>query len=392
MRELKSVEEAREFLQSGDLQPVAFQDIDLRPLAQAMQGRNFSGCLFLGCDIDPAIVCQLASDGAFIINDMEDLSFPLHRSRLYSPDELFAGFDPDVPLSHAHTLDYRIYREYLDCGGQSSKSIKVTLARRLHDHSITEALNSKLSGHKVVAVMGGHGLERRSETYATVATLSRRLAREGFLLVSGGGPGAMEATHLGAYFATRSQSEMEDALTVMSVRPEGSAPNREYADHDWLQRAWRVRERYPIPAADLPKCESIGVPTWTYGHEPPAVFATHIAKYFANSVREDGLLTIAAHGVVFAPGSAGTIQEIFQDACQNHYFTADNQCSPMILLDRKYWTEDKPVWPLLSKLADGHKYGELLSLTDSVEEIVRRLLSFRPELYRNDFGIGESDQ
>ena len=32
-----------------------------------------------------------------------------------------------------------------------------------------------------------------------------------------------------------------------------------------------------------------------------------------------GLLAIAKHGVIYAPGSAGTIQEIFQDAAQNHY-------------------------------------------------------------------------
>jgi hypothetical protein len=29
------------------------------------------------------------------------------------------------------------------------------------------------------------------------------------------------------------------------------------------------------------------------------------AKYFANSVREDGLLTVATGGVVYTPGSAG---------------------------------------------------------------------------------------
>jgi two-component system alkaline phosphatase synthesis response regulator PhoP len=38
-------------------------------------------------------------------------------------------------------------------------------------------------------------------------------------------------------------------------------------------------------------------------------------------VREDGLLSLAKGGVVFAPGPAGTIQEIFQDLTQNHYGT-----------------------------------------------------------------------
>ena len=39
--------------------------------------------------------------------------------------------------------------------------------------------------------------------------------------------------------------------------------------------------------------QSLGVPTWFYGHEPTNLFATHVAKYFANSIREDGLLAIA---------------------------------------------------------------------------------------------------
>lgn len=192
----------------------------------------------------------------------------------------------------------------------------------------------------------------------------------------------MEACHLGAYFATRSEDLMVKAISEMSQRPAEAEPNKEYDDKDWLHRGWRVRQAYPIPEGDQERCKSIGIPTWTYGHEPPAVFATHIAKYFANSVREDGLLLIANHGVVFAPGSAGTIQEIFQDACQNHYFVADGQCSPMIMLGREYWTKRKPVWPLLSELAKDQAYGEILCLTDSIETVVRKLLCYRPELYR----------
>ncbi|MCA9797844.1 MAG: hypothetical protein KC910_38820, partial [Candidatus Eremiobacteraeota bacterium] len=173
----------------------------------------------------------------------------------------------------------------------------------------------------------------------------------------------MEATHVGAFFATRTLEEMAKAVMSMSVRPAEAKPNTEYADADWLGRAWRMREEYPIPAGDEELCESVGIPTWTYGHEPPALFASHIAKYFANSVREDGLLTIANHGVVFAPGSAGTIQEIFQEACQNHYFVVEDRCSPMILMGKDYWTRTKPVWPLLHQLAEDQMYGELLYLT-----------------------------
>ena len=120
---------------------------------------------------------------------------------------------------------------------------------------------------------------------------------------------------------------------------------------------------------------SIGIPTWTYGHEPPAPFALAIAKYFANSVREAGLLAIASHGVIFAPGSAGTTQEIFQDACQNHYGTF-GKAAPMILFGKQFWTEERPVWPLLEQVAQGHAYGDLLALTDDPAEVVARIAAY----------------
>ena len=107
------------------------------------------------------------------------------------------------------------------------------------------------------------------------------------------------------------------------------------------------------------------------------MFPTAIAKYFANSEREDGLLTIATHGVVFAPGSAGTIQEIFQDAAQNHYRTT-GFASPMIFLGTRYWQHTKPVYPLLQQLAAARTIATLLCITDGVGEAVERIKAFTP--------------
>ena len=76
------------------------------------------------------------------------------------------------------------------------------------------------------------------------------------------------------------------------------------------------------------------MPTWFYGHEPTNLFSVHVAKYFSNSIREDGLLAIAEHGIIFSPGSAGTTQEIFQDATQNHYATFGT-ISPMVFLSKE---------------------------------------------------------
>jgi predicted Rossmann-fold nucleotide-binding protein len=80
--------------------------------------------------------------------------------------------------------------------------------------------------------------------------------------------------------------------------------------------------------------------------------------------------------VVFAPGSAGTIQEIFQDAAQNHY-ASFGPPSPMVLLGREYWTERHPVWPVLDSLSDGRDYRDLITITDDEDEVVDVILRYR---------------
>jgi hypothetical protein len=166
----------------------------------------------------------------------------------------------------------------------------------------------------------------------------------------------MEAANLGAALASYEADAVDDAVDLLAAAPH-------YTDDAYLDRAFDVRERYPDRA------ESLAVPTWFYGHEPSNLFSTHVAKYFANSIREDGLLAIATYGVVYAPGSAGTIQEVFMDAAQNHYETF-GPASPMVFLDETYWTETKPVFPLMKTLSEDTAYHECLTATDDVETAV----------------------
>ena len=60
-----------------------------------------------------------------------------------------------------------------------------------------------IAGTKLVGVMGGHSLLRTDPMYRDIVHIGRELSREGFLMVTGGGPGAMEAAHVGAHFAYR---------------------------------------------------------------------------------------------------------------------------------------------------------------------------------------------
>ena len=182
----------------------------------------------------------------------------------------------------------------------------------------------------------------------------------------------MEATHFGAWMAHRDTGDLEAALEIL-----GDVPGFEPRER-WLATALEVKTRFPRvrgPDGALP--DSLGIPTWLYGHEPPTVFATDIAKYFANSVREEGLLAIATYGVVFSPGSAGTIQEIFQDAAQNHY-RSYGQPSPMVFLGEHYWQVEKPVFPVLAELATGNDYASLMHITDDVDEVVGHIVRYAP--------------
>ena len=88
------------------------------------------------------------------------------------------------------------------------------------------------------------------------------------------------------------------------------------------------------------------------------------------------LLAIAKGGVIYSPGSAGTMQEIFQDAAQNHYRTFGYE-SPMVFLDSQYWCEKFPVYPLLQGLQQSGGYKNLLlSLADSPADAERAIMRF----------------
>ena len=359
--------------------PVALRDLDLRAFGSALADGRVTGCLFLGCTLSAETAGNLVARGAVVIPDDDELLHSVHRATLYSPDEVFTGFDEtgDYKLS----WDGQVYAEYVAGGRAEPGSIRVSLARRLHDHSISEALADFVRDRRVVAIMGGHSMERRDPMYEKIARVARSLTRRGYTIATGGGPGAMEAGHLGAWLASSADDDLERALAILSVRGEGAAPGREYADDDWLHRAWRVRQLFGPDPTDRVRCESVGIPTWFYGHEPPAVFATHIAKYFANGVREEGLLSIAHHGVVFAPGGAGTLQEIFQDAAQNRYGTT-GYYSPMILMGRSFWAEEMPVWPLLQRLAAGREFSNLIFIADEEDQVLQHINDWDAERWR----------
>ena len=346
-------------LDQEEIKRCAFQSVNLTAETELALSHTYKDCLFIGCTL-PLGIKRRSKDCLFLPDMGETFHY---RNHLYTPEELYEGYSPDNPQSYQTCYDGRVYRHYIKMGKHAS-NVKETLARSMHDHSISDCLREVLSHydeHKLVGVMGGHSLSRTDDIYLRVATLSKHLTEKGFLMITGGGPGAMEATHLGAWMAGRSDQELQEAHSIMKVA-------ERYTDKGWLETAWEVRRRYPQKDYN-----SLGVPTWLYGHEPSTPLATMIAKYFDNSIREDGILTIASGGIIYTPGSAGTLQEIFQEAVQNHYLTF-GYASPMIFMGRDFWSHEVPVWPLMTYLVEHGKYQNLiLCLTDSEREITEVL-------------------
>ncbi len=304
------------------------------------------------------------------------------REGLYSPMELAAGFDPARPESYAEMTDFRIYRQYIAAGKSQPDDYFMAMMQALHDNSITLATHEYLaeSSARAVGIMGGHELARGSAAYKKIARLAYQLARQGFTLLSGGGPGAMEATHLGALMHRGGELDLEAAIDLLATRPQLPDNLQNVIDADGQidvalvvqAHAWTVPAAHIMAQVENPG-ESVAIPTWLYGHEPTTLLATHIAKYFQNSIREDGLLAVATHGVIYSEGGAGTLQEIFQDANQNFYRVFGN-FSPMTFYGADYWRHTLPAVAVLQALFKPDDFDQRVLITDDPDEIVQFLI------------------
>ena len=304
-----------------------------------------------------------------IADYLEAVPYSVDPIELYSTKSLYRGLDLSIPETFPLCYDQQVYNHFLAQGKVTDNPLE-SLARNLHDFSIMQSMKRLLAQWdkcKVVAVMGGNAMRRDDAAYAKVARISKMLTEQGSLMVSGGGSGAMEATGFGAWMAGRSEEEFTKALSRLASSPTQDSPC-------YLQTSFTIIHDYPQS-----RYINLSIPTWLYGHEWTSPFATHIAKLFENSVREDTLLTIAYGGIIYAPGRAGTIQEVFQEAVQNHYLTF-GFASPMIFLDSEFWTKTTPFYPLLTDLLEKGIYKNLLlSLTDDPDEAVTTILKFQKE-------------
>ena len=122
-------------------------------------------------------------------------------------------------------------------------------------------------------------------------------------------------------------------------------------------------------------------PEWKAGydaHLPKRVEAGLTEKHLLRGADDPNevILRLSRGGIVFAPGRAGTVQEVFQAATMTFYGTAAS--GPFVFLGQRFWTEDLPVERLLRPLLSESPLGDLAKLvyvTDDVHEAAALLTS-----------------
>jgi phosphoglycolate phosphatase-like HAD superfamily hydrolase/predicted Rossmann-fold nucleotide-binding protein len=309
------------------------------------------------------------------------LPFNPLRAKLYSVNELWDNYNAD--MSQNNSLDGKIFK-YFKKASKYDPGLDELRMQRSHDAGIEYAIDKFLGidarsysdGKPTVMILGSHSTLRKDQLFRDVAHLTYDIARAGFFIATGGGPGLMEAANLGAYMAkSYSKDELDAALDTLrtSLEPAAGDTRKQYELPDYWEVAIKVTDKFPDAG------ESLGVPTWFYGHEGANRFATHVAKFLSNGLRESKMTSVGVFGAVFCPGGPGTSQEVFTDGAENTYFSFQ-WLSPMVFFSKKGDEVTTKMLDILKKQTtkDYLDLDMYLQTTDT-QEIARFLTAREPQ-------------
>lgn len=180
-----------------------------------------------------------------------------------------------------------------------------------------------------IAVFGSARVKPGSEYYEQAKKMGTGIAHLGFTVMTGGGPGIMEAANQGAMEAGGR------SVGCNIILPKEQAPNA------YLHRYFKSR------------------------------------YFFIRKV----LMFKYSYGFVIMPGGIGTMDEFFEALTLIQ--TRKIQDFPVVLMNKGYW---EPVMPLFHKMLDEYMIdpGDLryMLFTDSTEEALEHISKFAVEKYR----------
>jgi predicted Rossmann-fold nucleotide-binding protein len=364
--EIESLEQFDRYVSKhpGTLSGCRIQAVDLRERGWELRSSDVEDSAFLGCELTETVTADLRHRGALVFERAPHLPFDPYKVGLYTPEELYEGIEAKPYEQTPDALAYQWSRQPLE-----REDILGLTLRGLHDDSISDALDEWSAGRRIIGVMGGHALERGTDGYTQAALLGRSVARAGFTVATGGGPGAMEAANLGAYLSPYPDEALTQSLSALAAVPSFQSGHQ-------LVGAHGLRGAHAVPQG----------PRGRVAVRADLVLRARAAERLRLGDRQV-LLQRAARGraararanaaLVFLPGAAGTVQEIFQAATPAYYGT--DHARRMILVGVSYWTRTFPAWPLLRNLAEGRPMAKALHLVDTVAEA--GILLSRPSGY-----------
>jgi uncharacterized protein (TIGR00730 family) len=232
--------------------------------------------------------------------------------------------DSSIPHNHEPTINEPMHK--VDADALTINELDQDLRKRIHKirREFIEGLNFVRQHQNTVTFYGSARFDEDNKYYKKAVRIAQRLAEKGIDIVTGGGPGIMEAANRGA-----SQAEGEDVGHSLGMN------------------------------IDLPTEQVIN----------PYVEEKQSFHYFFSRKVS---LTFSAEAYVFFPGGFGTLDEFFEMLTLVQ--TGKIKKVPILLVGVEYWQtlQDFIQQNLLKKFKTiSHRDLDLFLVTNDEDEVVR---------------------